>query len=180
MRLFLALDIPKQEKQKILELQDQLTQLKQYGNWQTDDQLHITLLFLGEVEEDNLFLLTQELSQIGFTAIPVAATACHWLPRADKPHNLVLAVKQHPVLDDLYQKLVRVAKKLSLPLGQRVFSPHVNIMRVKGKLPTALVKEIEQTKHEGFWKSHEFVLYKSDMKPDRAYYTALAHYPAHQ
>ena len=53
MRLFIAVDIPKELKQKIIDLQPKLKNYV-YGNFVKEENTHITMKFLGEVEDSKV------------------------------------------------------------------------------------------------------------------------------
>ena len=51
MRLFVALDLPQSARQMLLSLQDNLEQLGMGGRRTREENLHLTLRFLGDVDE---------------------------------------------------------------------------------------------------------------------------------
>jgi 2'-5' RNA ligase len=64
MRTFIAIDIPEEIKKELIKIQKQLPEFK--GKLTEKENLHLTLKFLGEIEEEKLEKLKKELSKNSF------------------------------------------------------------------------------------------------------------------
>jgi 2'-5' RNA ligase len=64
MRMFIAVDFDNYTKNKILNLQNALRNQALKGRWKTCDNFHLTLKFLGEVDERRLQILDQTLKNV--------------------------------------------------------------------------------------------------------------------
>ena len=64
-RLFVALKIPDEIKKKIFELRNEI--LPEWGkyNWEKEDKIHLTLKFIGEVDDNKIGQISQSLNFIG-------------------------------------------------------------------------------------------------------------------
>ena len=69
LRLFIALDFPKQICSKLFYLQDKITPDIAKIKWVEEENFHITLKFLGEVNEDKIPAIKEKLSLIKFKDI---------------------------------------------------------------------------------------------------------------
>jgi len=66
MRTFISIDIPKEVKSKIKEIQDQLPVF--YGKKTELENLHLTLKFLGEIDEGSVKLIGQRLNNVKYSS----------------------------------------------------------------------------------------------------------------
>ncbi|MCK5040067.1 MAG: RNA 2',3'-cyclic phosphodiesterase [Candidatus Aenigmarchaeota archaeon] len=66
LRLFIALDFPKQICSKLFYLQDKITPDIAKIKWVEEENFHITLKFLGDVNEDKIPQIKEKLSLIKF------------------------------------------------------------------------------------------------------------------
>jgi len=101
-----------------------------------EDALHISLLFLGEIQaahhdelQTALASLTKQTGKVEF-----ALTDANAFPRLNQPRVLYIGVKQisgQPILQ--FHRLMReVLEKLSfLELDQKPYIPHITIGRIK-------------------------------------------------
>ena len=97
--------------------------------------MHFTLLFLGEISEEAAENIKKEISKISFQSIQVKFTHMGAFPNPRSPRVVWIGVD-----DEAAKKLVELAaqveKKLD-PLGFRSdkpFRPHLTIFRIKNKV----------------------------------------------
>jgi 2'-5' RNA ligase len=69
MRTFIAVEIPEEIKEEILEIQKQLPELK--VKFTEREKLHITLKFLGEINEDKIEEVKKRLREIKYKSFEV-------------------------------------------------------------------------------------------------------------
>ena len=62
MRIFISIDIPNEIKEKVIEIQKQLPEFK--GKLTERENLHLTLKFLGEVDEEKIEEIKKRLKDI--------------------------------------------------------------------------------------------------------------------
>jgi RNA 2',3'-cyclic 3'-phosphodiesterase len=95
------------------------------ARWQSDDQLHLTLRFIGEVErpvaEDIATVLT------GVRA-PAPMVAIAGVGRFDTA--LWAAVAPHDALAALHRKVDQAIVRVGLPPERRAYLPHVTLARL--------------------------------------------------
>ena len=80
MRLFLGLPIPHELAQTLTRLTQGIELPK--GRWTAPENIHLTLVFLGEVAEPTLPHIEQELSKLNFASFPLKLTSLNTFPRA--------------------------------------------------------------------------------------------------
>ncbi|MEQ1740186.1 MAG: RNA 2',3'-cyclic phosphodiesterase [Methyloglobulus sp.] len=131
--------------------------------------LHVTLLFLGNVTLDKETVLRQEAAIIP----PPKLTLCfNRLSFWKKPGVLCLtSTDDNPELISLVNNLAVAAKKLEIPVDQRPYKPHVT-----------LVKKAKASKTLGFepvnWRSNSFCLVESCSQPNGVEYRIIEQWEA--
>src|SRR5260370_24110932 len=80
MRLFLGLPIATELAQALPRLTRAIELPK--GRWTAPENIHLTLVFLGEVAEPTLPHIEQELSELNFASFPLKLTSLNTFPRA--------------------------------------------------------------------------------------------------
>lgn len=131
MRLFIAVDLPAEIKQALLELQSELKQLGINGFWKSPDNFHITLEFLGEVEPNKIAVLTETMSKVvqHYGPFSLSITGIGAFPSLKKPHTLWTAVSGGSLseLFRLRQDLHHELKNKDFNLDERKFKPHISL-----------------------------------------------------
>ncbi|MDD5285386.1 MAG: RNA 2',3'-cyclic phosphodiesterase [Desulfuromonadaceae bacterium] len=127
MRLFIAIELPEETKRMLLELKRDIHSVR----WLAPEQLHLTLLFLGEVEEGKLEQLCMALSEIRvepFT-LEIAKSGC--FPGSRAPKVLWVGLESQPALNLLALNVTDAVSSTGIELEKRRFTPHITLARVK-------------------------------------------------
>lgn len=137
--------------------------------------MHFTLLFLGEISEDVSKKVQEALTTVEFSPIPINFTGVGVFPNAKFPRVLWVGINE-----DAAASLSELAKKVEAalaPLGftsDKPFSPHVTIFRVKRRAGN-ISKELEKFKDYkiGDDTISEIKFKKSTLTPDGPIYSDL-------
>jgi 2'-5' RNA ligase len=127
MRLFVALALPEPVADALLSLENGVPGAR----WQTREQLHLTLRFIGEVDGARLADIADALSQVAappFT-LTLKGVGCFG---GDRPRALWTGAAEAEPLCRLNRKIESVLQRLGLAPDARKFSPHVTLARLKG------------------------------------------------
>lgn len=181
LRTFIAVDPGKTIRDRMVALQDALARAGAEVKWVEPDNLHVTLLFLGEVVDKEIPEVCRAVSEVTRRHAPfrmsVEGTGC--FPNARRPRVLWVGVGQGEaelcaLHDDLEQPL--------LDLGcyrreGRRFTPHITLGRTKKddsheELAAALAKKSD-------WKGgeiavQELLVMSSELRSDGPEYTVLS------
>lgn len=143
MRLFIAINFNKETKEKILKVQKNLVELYSKGSPTKIENIHLTLIFLGEVEEKRLPTIKNIMDSLKFNNLNLVFDKIgifkrrnddiYWLGLEENKELLSLQ-------NSLYKKLLRENFKLE----SKPFSPHITLAR-KVVLPSK-VKPILNSK----------------------------------
>jgi RNA 2',3'-cyclic 3'-phosphodiesterase len=168
-RLFAAIRPPGEVRDQLLDLMQGVPGLR----WQEEDQLHLTLRFIGEVERPVAEDLAAELERIRFDAFDIALDG---VGRFDRRHGGALWAGLTPKdqLKALAQKVERACQAAGLTPERRAFHPHITLARWNRATPNleAFVEQHGSLKCDP-WQVEEFILYESHLGRDGAHYEEI-------
>mgnify|MGYP002651235028 CR=1 FL=1 len=104
--------------------------------WQSAEQLHLTLRFLGDVEPPVLEDLADELERIDMPRFDVALRGAGLFGEGGRANSLWVGVAPNPVLERLHAKVERCCLRVGLAGERRTFLPHVTIARFARSTPS--------------------------------------------
>ncbi len=174
MRYFIGIELPPLVSLELLRIQQIISEAQVCtASWVKPDNLHCTLLFLGNLTEQKLTALISPLSTIQY---PPFFTELEQLevPRWSSPH-LIWVTLSNNGLSDLYATL---CKELPNYQETRSFTGHCTIARLK-KVPKqgALKELIESIEIAPLsWEVTSFSLYSSRTEQMGAEYTLIKRY----
>ena len=106
-RLFVGLQIPENIVQTLQTLPTELTG----ALWKTPEKYHLTLYFIGNVEEPVADEVARELKYVRFPAFQIALKEIGYFANGDIPHHLWSGVTPDKALRELQEKLKMLLKK---------------------------------------------------------------------
>lgn len=176
MRCFISLEIPENIRTAIFHLFEKLKESKLvYGKFVHEENMHLTLRFLGKVSEEKITLLKEELSKIDFRQFPVETGKIGFFP--NEKHIQILWIELiASEIESLKKEIDKSLTKLGFDKEHRKFYAHLTIARIKGiknkELFLSKISEIAMKKM--FFIAHSFALVKSVLKPRGPEYKLLA------
>ena len=152
MRTFISIELPDEVKKNITELVDELKNLNAAVKWVEPKNLHITLKFLGWVEEknlDNLIELAQKAVE-GSKSFKANFRGMGTFPEGKKPRVVWVGTAEGgDELCKIAQGLEKTFSKAGFRKEEREFKSHITIGRVKEKAPRQIrYEEIEKLKEK--------------------------------
>lgn len=174
MRLFVALAIPDTVAQSLLLLQGGVPGAR----WQSRDQLHLTLRFVGEVDGRDARALADALAGIDAPAFDLQLHSVGQFGNK-LPHALWAGVRPNPLLDHLQRKVDSAIRRVGAPADAHKFNPHVTLARLRHP---DLDRMREWLSHHALYTSAEFPvggfhLYSSKLTSDGSVYRVEEDYP---
>ncbi|MGB2698026.1 MAG: RNA 2',3'-cyclic phosphodiesterase [Candidatus Zixiibacteriota bacterium] len=178
MRTFIAVELPPEVKRKIEEVQAPLKKTDTYVSWVKPGNVHLTLKFLGEVEEERIedVFSGTERALKGSKAFKLSLKDLGCFPNLRRPRVVWLGVdKGKDELSQIQREIEEELSKLKFPKEQRPFSAHLTIGRVKS--PKNIEKLISLIETTNFQTEEvvvdEVVVMRSQLHPQGAIYTPL-------
>ncbi len=181
MRLFVALEIPSAVRENLGTLLKSLRAVSPQTRWVRPENLHLTLKFIGEVEDPKLAAIRTALAAVRSDQ-PVALDfrGLGFFPNDKRPRVFWASIGASPNLITLAADIDKAMGTLGIPPGQRPFSPHLTLARFEPpRLPEKLRAAIqENAAHEfGSLRTSQFHLIESKLKSSGAEYTTLESFP---
>lgn len=126
---FIALPVSNELKEKFLNWQEQLQDELSYKIWPHKADLHITLKFLGAVDQDRLGKLRVSLRSIEHPKFTVSVGSIGTFGKHDKPRVLWAGVENNNLLEELYKKVELVATSVGFNKENRPYRPHITLAK---------------------------------------------------
>ncbi|MBD3397589.1 RNA 2',3'-cyclic phosphodiesterase [Candidatus Micrarchaeota archaeon] len=174
MRLFIAVEVPEEVKKRMGELEKELPD---EGLRKVDPGLmHITLKFLGEVEEVQLEEIKKALGKIEFLPFKVRVKGVGVFPKEDYV-KVVWAGTGGEGLEGLAEK-VELALASMFPKEARGFSGHLTLARVKRKIGIKEFLGKHRGEEFGEFGVRKFLLMQSVLGRGGPEYSVVEEFPA--
>jgi len=131
MRLFIALNIPKKQRERIHRATRPLRDGGLPVRWVEPDHYHITLKFLGEVRREQVALIEEAVVKVAAAtrAFDTDLSGFGAFPTIRRPRVIWLGVGANPELRCLKQDLEWGLGDAGFPAETRAFHPHVTLGR---------------------------------------------------
>lgn len=183
-RTFVAIDCSDRLRAACDKVITALTDVVDGARWVQPDNLHLTLKFLGEVEDRELHEVCRKVAT-AVQDVPSFAVVCRSVgafPSVERPHTIWADIEDpNESLVGLQQKVALALAELGFPLERRPFKPHLTLGRTKSRhfQSTEWQQAVERFRNREFGSLHvsELVVYSSELERRRPIYTALARCP---
>jgi RNA 2',3'-cyclic 3'-phosphodiesterase len=174
-RLFLAIDLPDEIKASLTGFTRELPSAK----WVGPEELHLTLRFIGEVDEKTCSLIKGALSKLSFEAFPLTLCGVGHFPPGKHPRVLWVGMDPSNSLMRLQQELELALIDAGIAPDERRFSPHITLARLKESAPGMVLRF--ETAHADLacapFQVREFILFSSILTHQGAIHNKEAIYP---
>ncbi len=180
LRTFIAVDLGKAIRDRAVALQETLARAGADVKWVEPENLHVTLLFLGEVDAREVPRVCQLVADATqqHPAFPMSVETVGCFPNARRPRVLWVGVGQGTQeLCALHDDLEGPLTQLGYRREERRYTPHITLGRVKSDRPPDSLA-VALAKHAG-WKGGEInvraiQVMSSELTPQGPNYTVLS------
>src|ERR1044071_6722729 len=172
-RLFVAIRPPEHIRDLLIDAMDDSADFR----WQDDEQLHITLRFVGEVDRPVAEALASGLSRIRTEAFSIRVNGVGRFEQRSSG-ALRAGVEPKEPLAALAAKVERVCQQVGLEPERRAFHPHITLARWKGRRTREIGDYLDRTRglaSEPF-EIDRFILFESRLSRHGAHYEEVADY----
>lgn len=176
MRLFTAIDIPETLVDTLADLQapEALD-----ARWSDPDQFHITLRFIGEVDDEKAPRYSEALTTVNTSPVRCEPYGLDVLPSRRSPRVLMLGLERTESMLALYEAVSDALEAESLEPENRAYRPHVTLARLDDadrETVHDVLRRQEDHSCPSFEANH-FVLYESTLTSEGAIHEPVATYP---
>ncbi len=175
LRLFIAIAIPAAIKAEIAGLGRSIPGARPVP----DEQMHLTLKFIGEVEGSRLLDIEGALSEISRLQFTLSLQGVGTFPPRGTPRVLWVGVQPPDNLVALRQAIEKKLGEIAIPREKQKYAPHLTLAR----LNNSPLHHLQQfLAGNAFLRTPEFTvtafnLYKSQLTRNGALHTLLGAYP---
>jgi 2'-5' RNA ligase len=182
MRLFIAINFPEEIKRGLGAFIRNLSQTPSDLRWVRDENLHLTLQFLGNVPEDQVSAVNSAMqnSVNGIGPFELVLEGTGVFPSVQRPRVLWVGISGDTApLFKLQRQVQREMKLLGFEPENRKFSPHLTLARARSPYGfTEVMKKAQETgKAFGPAKINSVDLMLSELRNNGARYFVLSRAP---
>lgn len=173
-RLFTALEIPTALANDLANLRGGLPGAR----WIDAENYHISLRFIGDIDDAMAHDVEHTLAAIRRSAFAVAFDQLTWFG-GDRPRAIIVRAKPDAALVELQAEQERLLRRIGVPPEPRKFLPHVTLARLRGASSAAVAAYLGA---RGYFPSRRFeatrfVLFSARDSVGGGPYVVEAEYP---
>jgi 2'-5' RNA ligase len=172
MRLFVAVKVPEEVAEKVVRLCSELP--KDAIKAVKPENMHITLRFIGESNDNELKLIKNRLEKIKFEKFLIKLTGIGVFPNSNYVKVVWVACKSEE-LNSLAERVVEALRGIGKE-EKREFSAHLTIARVKQKIDVCGFLQKYQNMEFGEFEVSSFELMESKLEKGGAVYSVAARF----
>ncbi len=174
-RLFIAIDMPEEVKERLKDLCLGV----RGARWVKDQQFHLTLRFIGEVDGPTVTRLESILGSVKHRPFELSLADVGCFPPRGHPRVLWAGVRGGEELTLLRNRIESVLRRCGMEPERRRFTPHVTLARLHDTPLEAVLEWI--TQHASFslepFLVERFILYISHLGRAGSVHVPAAAYP---
>jgi 2'-5' RNA ligase len=174
-RLFVGIELPAELRRRMVMIQTGVERAK----WVPEENLHLTLRFIGEVSEDVAADAADALSTVRAAPFQVTVDGAGHFESRKRVRALWLGIERSDALMGLRDRIESALVRTGLEPERRKYKPHITIARLNNGSP-GMAREwlAANTMFRAVpFTVDKFVLFSSHLGGEGAIYTAEAEYP---
>ena len=170
MRLFVAIALPDAVARSLQVLQTGVPGAR----WQTREQLHLTLRFIGEADGRAAAAIDDALASISAPAFTLELKGVGSFGGRRSPRDLWAGVAPNEALHHLQRKIESALQRVGLQAESRRYTPHVTLARLRGTQNGHVMDFLADHAlySSGPFAADGFILYSSKLTSDGSIYRA--------
>ena len=180
MRIFIALDIPAEIRERLSQFLDRVRIYAPDARWARTESLHVTLKFIGEVSDAKVQEIKTALTHVKASPFAIDFKEIGFFPAPKSARVFWAGVNAPDSLKDLAAAIEAVVEKAGIPREKRAYQAHLTLARApEGRASRhcfRLLQErlsAEPAPQFGTMTAQEFFLYQSQIMRGGARYTKL-------
>ncbi len=175
MRLFIGITLSDVIRTSLCKICRELKEYSSQMKWVNEDNIHITLKFLGETDKKDkiIDILENKISSSGFT---LDFSGIGKFGRGDELRILWAGIKKSEGLNTLFDEIESLLEPIGFPKEKRKFSPHVTLARSRyGRMGKEFMDRVDGLSGHFFGKQEvtSFRLFKSTLTLSGPVYSVL-------
>lgn len=169
-RVFFGLEVPAEIKDRLWQVRTEVVGAR----WQSAAQMHLTLLYLGNMDNERLSAVCEAARHISLTAFDLNVTGLGYFGQPLAPRYLWAGVEPQTPVISLHSAIKSQMENLGLTTERRAFCPHITLARFKPQSDSVerLLAEQSET-HFGSFQVDQFVLFETQKDSAGSVYTVI-------
>jgi 2'-5' RNA ligase len=173
-RLFVAIRPPASVRQLLLAAMGGISGAR----WQSDEQLHLTLRFVGEVDRHLAGDIHAALGSIHHASFQLALNGIGCFDRRGYADAVWAGVTPQEHVKALHRKVDAALLRVGVRPDERAFLPHITIARLNRSAgPIGNLLETAGGLSSPAFTVDNFALFESDLTHEAAVYSVVERYP---
>ncbi len=180
-RAFVAIELPASIQAKLDEIQKQVRSVMGFkAIWVRPEAMHVTLKFMGSVEDDRVPAIMTKLADVAFTPFVFHVKRLGGFPSFDRPRVLWAGSEPNAALTGLHRGIDDRLATIGFDPETRDFNGHVTLARFKEvpRLPDPIKRMIKGIQLDEQYEVNAFALFESKLTAKGPVYTVLKRFPA--
>lgn len=172
MRTFIAINFNQDVKNRLLSIEKSLKSMSEKGRFTSRDNLHMTLIFLGEIAEDRVKLA--QLCVKNITA-PKFLMVVNRLGRFKRPDGDIywVGIETNTILSSIYNQLYNNLSSYDFYIKDSEYVPHLTLARDYVIKDEEALKKYKEEFEKINIQVESIQLMKSEMIDNKLTYTVL-------
>jgi RNA 2',3'-cyclic 3'-phosphodiesterase len=183
-RSFLAFDLPAAMRDSVSQVSSELRPLLPRARWIRAENIHLTVVFLGQVPESSMEAITGVAKRVcdRYGAFDIALKSMGVFSGIRNPRVLWVGLQaDFERMSDFRNALQKKLSVFGVREEKRPFRPHLTLCRfgkgTRGGAPLAKILETYRDLSGPFHRVQELFLFRSDLTSKGSIYTRLAQWP---
>lgn len=173
-RLFVGIRPPAAIREALIDLMEGVDEAR----WQDDDQLHLTLRYIGDVDAHLADELAERLAQAATNPFELRIAGTGVFESKGRIHTLWAGIAGSDALERLQQRIERICIQAGLDPASRKYHPHITLARInRATGPLAAFIARTAALRLGPWQADSYILYESTLHRDGSIYEPVVRYP---
>lgn len=147
------------------------------ARWQDDDQLHLTVRFVGDVDARTADDIAAALGQVHAEPIEVAVKGVGRFEKQGRTDAIWAGVQPHDALAALHRKVDHAIIRCGLPAEGRAYLPHITLARLPRSLGMSPEIDAFLARNAGLasplFRFEHLTLFESSLGSDGARYAPV-------
>ncbi|BES72273.1 RNA 2',3'-cyclic phosphodiesterase [Marinobacter nanhaiticus D15-8W] len=189
LRLFVGLELPNSIKHQLATLRTEISGAK----WQTPEQMHLTLCFIGNVDDERLDAIYDALYGATVEPFTLAVDRLGMFGSRMHPKTLWAGVSPEAPVVQLHEDIVRCLAGIGLEPWENAYRPHITLARFRRRRSRQLVvrqdKKVESPAINQFLSQNDNLelpefqvshisLFSSTQRPEGSHYQIIGRFPS--
>jgi len=129
MRLFIAINLNSDVRSRIVSMTDELRSSSKKGNFTRPENIHLTLVFIGDCDEKQTNAVKEAMNEVNFEPFTLTISGTGNFDRRGGGRIWWAGVQNNKALEDIQRDLVHKITSKGIDVDDRAYTPHITFGR---------------------------------------------------